>query len=90
MIDDLRPFAEMKPTGLSWLGELPAGWEIHRAKYSFADVNDRSVLGDEELLSVSHKTGVTPRSQKYITMFTAESYEGHKVCRPGDVVVNTM
>lgn len=90
MIDDLRPYAEMKPTGLPWLEELPAGWEIHRAKYSFVEVNDRSVAGDEELLSVSHKTGVTPRSQKNITMFMAESYEGHKVCRPGDVVVNTM
>lgn len=42
------------------------------------------------MLSVSHKTGVTPRSQKNITMFMAESYEGHKVCRPGDIVVNTM
>ena len=90
MIDDLRPYVEMKPTGLPWLEELPAGWEIHRAKYSFVEVNDRSVAGDEELLSVSHKTGVTPRSQKNITMFMAESYEGHKVCRPGDVVVNTM
>jgi type I restriction enzyme S subunit len=53
-------------------------------------MDEWSEQGDEELLSVSHKTGVTPRSQKNITMFMAESYEGHKVCRPGDVVVNTM
>ena len=90
MIDGLRPYPEMKPTGLPWLPELPAAWEIHRAKYSFREADDRSVQGGEELLSVSHKTGVTPRSQKNITMFMAESYEGHKVCRPGDVVVNTM
>jgi type I restriction enzyme S subunit len=69
---------------------LPAAWEIHRAKYSFREADDRSEQGNEELLSVSHKTGVTPRSQKNITMFMAESYEGHKVCRPGDIVVNTM
>jgi type I restriction enzyme S subunit len=90
MIRELRPYQEMKPTGLPWLPELPADWEIHRAKYSFREVDDRSEQGAEELLSVSHKTGVTPRSQKNITMFMAESYEGHKVCRPGDVVVNTM
>ena len=90
MIDGLRPYPEMKPTGLPWLEELPIGWEFRRAKYSFFEASDRSVLGDEELLSVSHKTGVTPRRQKNITMFMAESYEGHKVCRPGDVVVNTM
>ena len=90
MIDGLRPYPEMKPSGLPWLPELPAGWEIHRAKYSFREANDRSDRGEEELLSVSHKTGVTPRSQKNITMFMAESYEGYKVCRPGDIVVNTM
>ncbi len=90
MIDGLRPYPEMKASGIDWLPELPGGWEIHRAKYSFQEADDRSEAGDEELLSVSHKTGVTPRSQKNITMFMAESYEGHKVCRPGDVVVNTM
>jgi type I restriction enzyme S subunit len=90
MIDGLRPYAEMRPSGVEWLPALPQGWEIHRAKYSFKEADDRSETGDEELLSVSHKTGVTPRSQKNITMFMAESYEGHKVCRPGDIVVNTM
>jgi type I restriction enzyme S subunit len=90
MIDGLRPYAEMKQSGVEWLPALPQGWEIHRAKYSFKEADDRSEAGGEELLSVSHKTGVTPRSQKNITMFMAESYEGHKVCRPGDVVVNTM
>jgi type I restriction enzyme S subunit len=90
MIDGLRPYAEMKPSGVEWLPALPVGWEIRRAKYSFKEADDRSEAGGEELLSVSHKTGVTPRSQKNITMFMAESYEGHKVCRPGDIVVNTM
>ena len=32
----------------------------------------------------------TPRSEKTITMFMAESYVGHKICRPGDLVINTM
>jgi type I restriction enzyme S subunit len=90
MIDGLRPYAEMRSSGVDWLPALPNGWEIHRAKYSFREADERSESGGEELLSVSHKTGVTPRSQKNITMFMAESYEGHKVCRPGDIVVNTM
>ncbi|TGS08816.1 restriction endonuclease subunit S [Mesorhizobium sp. M2E.F.Ca.ET.209.01.1.1] len=90
MIGALSPYPEMRPSGIEWLPALPQGWEIHRAKYSFKEADDRSEAGGEELLSVSHKTGVTPRSQKNITMFMAESYEGHKVCRPGDIVVNTM
>jgi len=53
-------------------------------------MDERSKTGNEEQLSVSHLTGVTPRSQKNVTMFKAESYVGHKVCRPGDLAVNTM
>ena len=40
-------------------------------------------------MSVSHITGVTPR-KKNVTMFLAESNVGYKLCRPGDVVINTM
>ena len=39
---------------------------------------------------MSHITGVTPRRFKNVTMFMAESYAGHKLCRPGDLVINTM
>jgi type I restriction enzyme S subunit len=42
------------------------------------------------MLSVSHITGVTPRREKNVTMFLAETNIGHKLCQPGDLVVNTM
>ena len=54
------------------------------------EVNKRSTTGDEELLSVSHLTGVTPRSEKTVYMFKAESMVGYKLVRPGDLAVNTM
>jgi type I restriction enzyme S subunit len=56
----------------------------------FCEVDERSSTGNEKMLSVSHKTGVTPRSEKNVTMFLAESNVGHKICRPGDIVINTM
>jgi len=86
----LDPKAPMKDSGVPWLGEIPAHWEILRAKYLFREIDERSTQGHEELLSVSHIAGVTPRSQKNVTMFKARSYVGHKVCRPGDLVINTM
>lgn len=82
--------APMKPSGIEWLGEIPAHWEVKPAKYYFREVDERSEQGLEELLSVSHITGVTPRSEKNITMFMAESYEGSKTCKPGDLVINIM
>ena len=39
---------------------------------------------------MSHLTGVTPRSQKTVYMFEAESTIGYKLVRPGDLAVNTM
>ena len=86
----LDPDVPLKDSGIPWLGEIPAHWEVRRAKYLFREVAERSIDGTEELLSVSHITGVTPRNQKNITMFKAESYAGHKTCRCGDLVVNTM
>lgn len=69
---------------------IPTHWDEQRGKVFFREINERSETGNEELLSVSHLTGVTPRSQKNVTMFKAESYVGHKRCQPGDIVVNTM
>ena len=79
-----------KPSGIEWLGEVPLHWDIRPAKFLFREVDDRSVRGEEELMSVSHITGVTTRASKNITMFQAADYTGHKLCRPGDVVINTM
>jgi type I restriction enzyme S subunit len=86
----LDPNVRLKPSGVESLGDVPEHWEVKPAKWFFREVDERSASGDEELLSVSHLTGVTPRSQKSVTMFMAESYVGHKMCRPGDVVINTM
>lgn len=86
----LPKYEKYRPARLSWLGEIPAHWEEKRAKFFFREVDERSASGEEELLSVSHVTGVTPRSQKNVTMFKAESYAGHKMCQPGDLVINTM
>jgi type I restriction enzyme, S subunit len=86
----LDPSVPLKPSGIPWLGDIPRHWTIQRAKYLYREVDERSTNGSEELLSVSHITGVTPRSQKKIMMFKAASYVGHKLCRPNDLVVNTM
>lgn len=75
---------------MRWLPPVPAHWVEQRAKTFFREVDERSRTGQEELLSVSHLTGVTPRSQKKVTMFKAASYVGAKLARPGDIVINTL
>jgi type I restriction enzyme S subunit len=89
MTAGLLPYSEYKDSRLPWLGKLPAHWQEKRAKYYFREVDERSTTGTEQLMSVSHKTGVTPRKST-VTMFMAESNVGYKTCRPGDIVINTM
>lgn len=86
----LNPDAPMKDSGSEWLGEIPEHWGVYRAKVLFQEVKERSETGEEELLTVSHITGVSRRSDKDVTMFMAESLEGYKQCSPGDLVINTM
>ena len=90
MIAGLEPYAAYANTGQDWLGPVPAHWSALRAKRLFREVDERSKTGKEELLSVSHLTGITPRRLKTVTMFLAESNVGHKVCQPGDLVINTL
>ena len=80
----------MKESGIEWINEIPADWEVYRGKRLFYETNERSEAGNEELLTVSHITGITPRSQKNVNMFMSESLVGYKVCRVGDIAANTM
>ena len=89
-VETETPYRTYKDGGTKWLKQAPKHWNIRRAKWHFQEVDERSETGSEELLSVSHITGVTPRKEKNVTMFMAESNIGHKLCQPGDVVVNTM
>lgn len=70
--------------------KYPSRWPLYRGKQLFRVIDERSDVGTEDLLSVSHITGITPRSQKNVTMFKSESLIGYKLCQMGDIVANTM
>lgn len=82
--------APLSPSGIDWLGDIPAHWEIERSRWLFNERDERSETGEEEMLTVSHITGVTPRSQKDVNMFEAETTAGYKLCFTGDLVINTL
>lgn len=79
-----------RPSGIHWLGDIPAHWEIERSRWLFTERDQRSQTGEEEMLTVSHLTGVTPRSEKDVNMFEAESTTGYKLCFAGDLAINTL
>ena len=86
----IRPGRKMKDSGVEWIDSIPEEWSMERGKGLFIEVDNRSEDGIEELLTVSQYTGITPRSQKNVNMFEAETLEGYKICEIGDIAANTM
>ena len=87
----LAPSPRLKSSGVEWLGDVPEHWEVVENRRLFRERDERSEDGEGELLTVSHITGVTRRSDKPdVGMFMAETLEGYKTCRAGDLVINTM
>jgi type I restriction enzyme S subunit len=84
----------LKDSGIKWLGNIPEHWEVRRIKYLFCEIDERSINGDEELLSVSQYTGVSLKKDSLENeddfISSAESLEGYKKVTKGDLVINIM
>jgi type I restriction enzyme S subunit len=85
----LDPKVQLKESGIPWLGEIPAHWEVRRAKYVFHEVDERSKDGTETHLAMSQKLGLVP-SDMVKSALRSESYAGGKLCKPGDLVLNRL
>ena len=90
MIDGLKPYAEYKDSGLSWLGHVPAHWRIVRNGSLFGQRSQTGFAG-LPILEVSLKTGVQVRAfgnskRKQIMSDLAK----YKCAVKGDLAYNTM
>lgn len=91
---DLKPFPAYRDSGVSWLGDAPAHWDVKRNKLLFREVNHRSTDGSEELLTVSQYNGVSRRCERMSDenglLTNAASLVGYKRVARGDLVINIM
>lgn len=85
----LNPDAEMKDSGIEWIGEIPKHWDIIRIGYILSEIDRRSITGMEESLSVSQVLGVVPSSQIAVPS-TASTMVGQKIVEPGELVLNKL
>ena len=88
----LNPNAPLKPSGIPFLGDIPAHWDIRRIKSLFDERVELSETGTEELLSVSEYYGVAKRADKVDgeNISRSDSLEGYKLCYVNDIVSNIM
>lgn len=86
----LDPNTPMKDSGIEWIGEIPEGWEVKKAKYILTEVNQRSETGSEELLSLSKYKGIIPKSSLEERAGLASTLVGYKKVFANTLVINKM
>lgn len=82
----------MKDSGVEWIGEIPADWELAKIKYILQERNEKnSPVKSTEILSLSAANGVVPYSEKSGGGNKAkEDLSLYKLAYPNDIVMNSM
>ena len=86
----LIPYPEYKDSGTSAAPRIPVQWAVHRCRYLFLEVDERSKDGRETHLSMSQKHGLIDSSKIDKWRLQSESYAGGKTCKVGDLVLNRL
>ena len=50
---DLPPYPQYKPSGIPWLGDIPAHWEMRRLKYSAVNVTKMTSQRNEDEITLA-------------------------------------
>lgn len=83
----LNPDAEMKDSGIEWVGNIPAHWDIHPLYYYFSERKKKNYLGKEQnLLSLSYGK-VIRKDINTSEGLLPDSFNGYNIIEPGDIVL---
>ena len=86
----LKPEVRLKPSGVPWLGKVPAHWGIQRAKNLFNKM-ERPVGPTDDVVTCFRDGVVTLRKNRRTEGFTESLQEiGYQGICVGDLVVHTM
>lgn len=88
----MKRYKQYKPTGISWLPEIPAHWDMAQLRKYLSLVSVKG-KGDKQLLSVTREKGVIVRNVDDLEEnhnFVPEDLSGYKYVQPGQFVINKM
>lgn len=86
----LSPNAEMKDSGIDWIGKVPETWRILRGKFILT-ILSRPVKPDDDVITCFRDGEVTLRKNRRTEGFTFSDKEiGYQGIEPGDLVVHGM
>jgi len=86
----LDPHAPLRDSGIPWLGEIPAHWEVKQAKFVFRQ-SAMPVREDDEMVTCFRDGQVTLRQNRRLAGFTqADLEQGYQGVRGGQLVLHSM
>lgn len=86
----LNPDAEMKDSGIEWIGEIPKDWKVDKIKYHLKR-NEPKNPGNAIVLSVYRDYGVIPKDSRDDNHnVTSEDTSKYKFVKKGQLVINKM
>lgn len=90
MIADLKPYPAYKGSGIEWMGQVPSGWGLRRAKHLFRKMA-RPIRPTDEIVTCFRDGTVTLRRNRRLDGFTEAIQEsGYQGIRCGDLVIHQM
>jgi type I restriction enzyme S subunit len=93
MIEGLKPYPQMKDSGVPWLGAVPEHWQVLPNRAVFAEVKDRD-HPEADMLSVTITRGVIRQQALLEDSAKKDSSNldksAYKLVRPGDIAYNKM
>lgn len=86
----LDPNVSLKQSGVDWLGEAPAHWDVLRMKNILSVVDERSMTGSETLLSLRRDHGVVNFADHSSRPPQSATTVGYKLVAPSQIIVNRL
>ena len=92
MVTDLQPYRDYKDSGVEWLGEVPAHWQVRKLRHTIRSVAERN-RPDLSLLSVVREKGVVVRDvsdKDENHNFIPDDLTNYKVVKKHQFAMNKM
>lgn len=88
----MQRYPSYKPSGISWIGEIPSHWEESQLRKFLTLVSIKG-HGDKQLLSVTREHGVIIRdveSKESNHNYIPDDLDGYKLVQAGQFAINKM
>lgn len=87
MLDQEPRYERYKDSGIPWIGEVPADWQVLPGRACLYENKDKNTgMKEETVLSLSYGTVRVKPVEEQVGL-VPENYETYQIVRPGDIII---